>query len=361
MTVPMGPVAGPVAGLPDGAAAAMPGAAATGGAGGGQKRSRPRWWSRPEPIALAALATLCVAFSAARPATFPTTGNIEDLALDAAVLWILSVGITYITVLGLFDLSIGMVLVFAEFAADKVMALTAAHGAVLASLAGLAAALAAGTAWGSLNGILVSRFALSPFIVTLGTMQAALGAAELISGGQNFTDTPPALQNALGLDTYLGFSALAWTALAVAVIAGLALAFTRFGQRTYAIGSNITAARRAGIPVDRHIATVYALVGLLAGLGGFLSLARFGTTELGSHSTDALDALTAVVLGGAALSGGQGGVIGTSIGVMIPVVLEVGLVMIGWPTYTQDIVTGVILVAAILIDRRRRAASRRAA
>jgi ribose transport system permease protein len=254
-----------------------------------------------------------------------------------------------------------MVLVFAEFAADKTMAATAAHGALIASLAGLAAALAAGLAWGAVNGVLVGRFALSPFIVTLGTMQAALGASELISGGQNLTNVPARLQDIFGLDTFLGFSWLAWIALGTAVAGGLILAFTRFGQRTYAIGSNITAARRAGIPVDRHIATVYAVVGLLAGLGGFLSLARFGTTELGAHTTDALDALTAVVLGGAALSGGQGGVLGTSIGVMIPVVIEIGLVMIGWPTYAQDVVTGVILVAAILLDRRRRAARRRAA
>jgi ribose transport system permease protein len=360
MTTPAGPVAGTQDGPPAGPG--QPAPAGTFLSGDGLRaRPRVRWWTRPEPIALAALAGLFAAFSAARPGTFPTTGNIEDLAMDAAVLWILSVGITYITVLGLFDLSIGMVLVFAEFAADKTMAATAAHGTVIAALAGLAAALAAGLAWGILNGVLVSRYALSPFIVTLGTMQAALGTAELISGGQNFTDVPPGLQDAFGLDSFLGFSWLAWTALAVAVTGGLVLAFTRFGQRTYAIGSNIVAARRAGIPVDRHIATVYALVGLLAGLGGFLSLARFGTTELGAHTTDALDALTAVVLGGAALSGGQGAVLGTSIGVMIPIVLEIGLVMIGWPTYTQDVVTGAILVAAILLDRRRRAARRRAA
>ena len=147
---------------------------------------------------------------------------------------------------------------------------------------------------------------------------------------------------------------------AVAIIFGLVLAYTRFGRYTYAIGSNAEAARRAGIAVDRHLIKVYALLGLLAGIAGVMSLAYFGTTTIAGHATDNLTVITAVVLGGASLFGGRGSMLGTVIGVFIPAVLLTGLVILAVNQYWQDVAIGVVLVAAVYLDQFRRRLRERA-
>jgi ribose transport system permease protein len=135
---------------------------------------------------------------------------------------------------------------------------------------------------------------------------------------------------------------------------GLILAFTRFGRYTYAIGSNPEAALRAGINVDWHLIKVYALAGLLSGLAGILNLAYFSTTTISGHPLDNLTVITAVVIGGASLFGGRGTMLGTFLGVFIPVLLATGLII--WPAnqYLQYILTGLVLGAAVYLDQVRR-------
>jgi ribose transport system permease protein len=135
---------------------------------------------------------------------------------------------------------------------------------------------------------------------------------------------------------------------------------TRFGRHTYAIGSNPEAARRVGINVDRHLIKVYALSGLLAGVAGVLSLARFSTTTIASHSTDNLSAIAAVVLGGTSLFGGVGTVAGSVIGVLIPAVLKNGFVIIGVEPFWQSVAVGAVLIIAVYLDQLRRHAQDRA-
>ena len=142
----------------------------------------------------------------------------------------------------------------------------------------------------------------------------------------------------------------------VALIGAWLLFTTRFGRYTYAIGSNEDAARRAGINVDRHLIKVYAMSGFLAGLAGFLSLARFGTTNIGGETTLNLQAITAVVLGGTSLFGGIGTIVGTVIGVFIPAVLQNGFVIVGVQPFWQSVAVGAFLVAAVYIDQLRRRA-----
>ena len=144
-----------------------------------------------------------------------------------------------------------------------------------------------------------------------------------------------------------GLSWLVWIAIAVSVVFGLILAFTRFGRHTYLIGSNIESARRAGIKVDRHVIKLYALNGALAGLAGMVSLTRFSTTTISGHAQDALQVITGVVLGGTSIFGGVGTVLGTSIGILIPAVLTNGFVVMNFQPFTQQIVIGGVL------DRRR--------
>jgi len=153
----------------------------------------------------------------------------------------------------------------------------------------------------------------------------------------------------------LGIPWLVVVAVVVAVVGAFVLHLTAFGQRTFAIGSNSTSARRAGIKVDRHIIVIYGMAGLLSGLAGDLSLAQFGTTSLAGNSEVLLGSVTAVVLGGASLFGGSGNMLGTVIGVMIPVVLANGLVIVGVSSYWQAVATGMILVLAVYVDQQRRA------
>jgi ribose transport system permease protein len=143
-------------------------------------------------------------------------------------------------------------------------------------------------------------------------------------------------------------------AFAVAAVFAVLLHATRFGRYTFAIGSNEEAARRAGIRVDRHLIKVYALMGMLSGLAGFLSLARFSTTTIGGHSTDNLQAIAAVVIGGTSLFGGVGTLLGTIFGVFIPAVLQNGFVIVGVQPFWQQVAVGAVLILAVYLDQLRR-------
>ncbi len=152
---------------------------------------------------------------------------------------------------------------------------------------------------------------------------------------------------------------IVFVAAGVTILGGIALAATRFGRHTYAIGSNAEAARRAGIAVDRHLIRIYGLSGLLAGLAGFLNLAHFTTTTLGGHSTDNLQAIAAVVIGGTSLFGGIGSIIGTVVGVFIPAVLQNGFVIVGVQAFWQPVAVGAVLIAAVYVDQIKRRSSER--
>lgn len=313
---------------------------------------------RQESAVMVALVLLVTLFWALRPDQFGSAGNISNLCQDASILLILCVGVTFVTVMGCFDLSIGSVLVFSQVLAVKAMGVLGGQGVDVAA-AGLLVSLAVGTTWGLVNGWLIAHLHLSPFIVTLASAGAAFGAAQLVSGGSDATTIPVDLTDWFGLRQFLGVPYLVWVAAVVAVVGGVVLAQTRFGRRTYAIGSNQEAVRRAGVDTARHVVTVYALMGLLAGLAGFLSAAHFGTTSLNGHANDALAAITAVALGGASLYGGIGTILGTVIGVSIPAVLQNGLVILNSDPYWNQIIVAVALVASVHLDRRRRFAEQR--
>ncbi len=212
-----------------------------------------------------------------------------------------------------------------------------------------------------LNGVLITKARVPPLIVTLGTLGMALGIAQVITDGVDVRDVPFKLVEHIGTGRLFGqIPWLVVIAAFVAVVFGVILADTRFGRYTYAIGSNVEAARRAGINVDRHLIKVYALSGTLAGLAGFLSLARFSTTTIGGHSTDNLQAIAAVVLGGTCLFGGIGVIAGTVIGVFIPVVLQNGFVITGVKPFWQQVAVGAVLILAVYLDQLRRRTQYRA-
>jgi ribose transport system permease protein len=206
------------------------------------------------------------------------------------------------------------------------------------------------------NGVCIARLKVPALITTLGTMGAALGAAQLLTDGNDITKVPGTLLK-VTISRPLGFSWLVGIAAMIALIGGLILAFTRFGRHTYLVGSNEESARRAGINVNLHLIKLYAISGGLAGVAGALSLTRFATTTISGHATDALQVITGVVLGGTSLYGGVGTILGTVVGIFIPAVLQNGFVVTGVQPYWQQVVIGFVLIAAVYLDhlkRRRR-------
>jgi ribose transport system permease protein len=324
-----------------------------------QSRSRlKRFLFAPETGVLIALIVITAAFAIAAPERFATIANLRDLAANASILVILAVATTFLIISGNLDLSIGSVLLFSQVVGAKVM-IAVGGDSLLTVLIGLVAALGCGFAWGLLNGFLVAHLRIPPLIVTLATMGIALGGAQLISRGVDIATVPPGLVAHVGIGTLLGIPVLTIVAAIVAGVGAWVLVSTRYGRHTYASGSDAAAAARAGIPVRRHVVKTFAFAGLMYGLAGYLDLALFATTSIGGHNADALNAITAVALGGTSLFGGVGSILGTLIGVFIPSVLQNGLIIVSVPPFWQQIAVGIALLAAVYADQLRRRAQRR--
>jgi ribose transport system permease protein len=324
------------------------------------------------------LLAIAAFFSAQEGRKFLDFGNFENIALNAAQLLLLTVGVTFVIITAGIDLSIGSVLIFSAVAAALVMRRLAGSpeevnlqqfpNQEIAIPIGLAVGMLSGLAWGIANGVLITRLRMPPFIVTLGTLGMALGAAQLLSKGTTIRNVPRAVQTEVGLRELVGVDVagdrLSLTpplliAIVVIVIAWLALSKTRFGRYTYAIGSNANAVRRVGVNVDAHLIKVYALSGFLAGVAGCFDLMRFGTASVGTHDSDNLAAISASVIGGTSLFGGIGTIAGAVIGAFIPAVLRNGTVIMGVSPFWQQVVIGAILIVAVFLDQRRRRAEER--
>jgi len=247
----------------------------------------------------------------------------------------------------------------------------------VAILLGIAGCLLIGLLPGLLNGFLIAKLRVPPFIATFGMYGIAYGLAEIISNNVPISGLPPQagfVGNGYLL-YYLPGKALSWfsppqgisrqeirqvvplfpnvflLAIIAVAIFGFILARTQFGQHTYAIGGSVDAARRAGILVDRHLIKVYMISSFFAALGGVMFTLRYVTGRADAGSARMLDAIAAVVIGGASLYGGTGTMIGSIIGTLIIGVLETGMVNLGLPTYNKYVYVGIILIMAVLIDQ----------
>jgi len=304
---------------------------------------------------------IIVAFFAIKGGSrFFSTQNFSLISQNLAVLAVLGVGMTFVIITSGIDLSIGSVLVFSSVISAKLMAAMGGDGAGVV-LVGVLSALVTGAVWGWLNGFLVAKAKIPALIVTLGSLSAALGLAQVISDGINVPVRATSLTD-FGIYTrILGLPALVVVAVIVVIIGGIVLHRTKYGRYTYAIGSNEEAARRVGIKVDRHLISVYAMTGTLAGLGAVLYLAQFGTTTIAGQSLTNLNVIAAVVIGGTSIFGGYGSMFGTVVGLFIPAVLQSGFVIIGVQPFWQGVAVGAVLVAAVYVDQTRRAAALRGA
>jgi ribose transport system permease protein len=230
---------------------------------------------------------------------------------------------------------------------------------MLVTVVGFVVGIAVGGACGLVNGLAITKLRLPPFIVTLATLYALGGATYLVSEEPIYQ--VPHQFVTFGQQSLLGgwFIAPVLVALACTAFFGLFLSRSRFGLRTYAIGSNRIAAERAGINVDRHLVLVYMLSGALAGLAGLLVSANFAQASPLFGNNDELAAIAAVVIGGGSLFGGRGNLLGTLCGTFLIAVLTVGLVLVQVTAFWQEVAIGVAIVFAVSVDQFMRRLSQR--
>ncbi|HTJ58566.1 MAG TPA: ABC transporter permease [Devosiaceae bacterium] len=313
------------------------------------------------------LVVLIAVFGILRPTQFGSAYNLSQLTINAAILLVLSVGQTFVIIAAGVDLSVGAVLVFCSVLSAKVMLhLSGAPGTSFGTtdtswpviLVGSITAIAAGTAWGALNGVLIGMVRIPPLIVTLGTFGMALGFSQLLTNGVDVRAMPELLVANIGSGSILGIPSLVVIAALVTIVMAIVLHLTRFGVRVFAIGSSLEATRRAGINVHAQLVAIYAISGALAGVAAIMANARFATTTIGGHSLDNLATISAVVLGGTSLFGGIGSIAGTVVGVFIPIILLNGFVILGIPPFWQTVATGAVLIVAVWIDQMKRRTQR---
>ena len=306
---------------------------------------------------LAVFALLILVLALIAP-NFISKGNWLATSQSSTEIVFLAIGETFVIITGGIDLSVGAMLGCAAMVGAVVMRdLLSAHGgAFIVLVLGFGAALVAGALMGFVNGLVITKMKITPFIATLGMLGVASGATNLLSGGVDIVAFPPQLAT-IGNSTLLG----GWVtipvivAVAAAVIAAVALARTRFGLRTYAIGSNRLAAHRTGLAVDRHLIKVYTLSGLLSALSGILLMARFVDASPLAGADDELAAIAAAVIGGAALTGGRGTILGAMIGTGVTATLETGLILAHVAPFWQTVATGVLIILAVYANQLRAA------
>ncbi|HEY0212041.1 MAG TPA: ribose ABC transporter permease [Paenirhodobacter sp.] len=278
---------------------------------------------------------------------FMSVNNLSNVLQQASINIVLASGMTFVILTGGIDLSVGSIL-----AASAMMGVIVSLMPEIGWL-GIPAAMAVGLACGLFNGLLISALKLPPFIVTLGTLTAVRGVARLM-GGDTTVFNPELPFDVIGNGSVFGIPILAIIAVAVVLLSWFILKRTVLGTWIYATGGNPDAARLTGIKVPLVLLFVYGISGLFAGLGGAMSAARlYAANGLQLGQAYELDAIAAVILGGTSFVGGVGSIWGTLIGALIIAVLSNGLILIGVSDIWQYIVKGLVIIAAVALDRYR--------
>ncbi len=282
---------------------------------------------------------------------FGNAFNLQSIAVFAVAPLLLALGQTLVIISGGIDLSVGFTMGLAAVVVAHVAnAAGTAFGPAIGFLLAILATLPAAALPGLINGWLVARLGIPPFIGTLGMYGVARGAAYLIAGGTSVPVSNPLLAG-LGSGNLLGVPLVVLVTVAMVIAMHYLLSQTRYGQYTYAIGGNREAALRAGIRVSRMTFRLYVLSALCAGVGGILYTARFTAGAAQAGEPLLLDSIAAVVIGGASLFGGSGTVIGTVIGALIIAVIQYGLVFVDVEPFWQFIAVGVVIIISVIVDQ----------
>jgi fructose transport system permease protein len=288
------------------------------------------------------------AFFATQSDRFLTGDNLSIVLQQVMVIGVIAIGQTLVILTAGIDLSCGMVMALGGIVMTKV----AAHYGAPVAVA-LAAGIAATTLFGVLNGLLVTRVKLPPFIVTLGTLNIAFALTQLYSDAQTITEVPAGL-TALGNSVPIGGTSVVYgviVMLGLYVVAAFVLGQTAVGRHVYAVGNNPEAARLSGIATQRVLLGVYVLAGLSYGIAALLSVARTGVGDPNAGQSENLDAITAVVVGGTSLFGGRGLVLGSLVGALIVGVFRNGLTLMGVSSVYQMLATGILVILAVATDQ----------
>lgn len=278
---------------------------------------------------------------------FLTVNNLSIVMQQASINVVLAAGMTFVVLTGGIDLSVGSILAAAAMV-GVMTSLVPDYG-----MMGIPAAIAIGMACGAVNGAIIAYLKLPPFIVTLGSLTAIRGIARLLGNDSTIfnSDLPFAF---IGNGTFFGVPWLAIIAFASILVSWFILKRTVLGTWIYAVGGNAEAARLAGIKVPRVLLFVYTVSGLLAGLGGLMSVARlYAANGLQLGQAYELDAIAAVILGGTSFVGGVGSIWGTLVGALIIAVLSNGLILVGVSDIWQYIIKGLVIIVAVAVDRYR--------
>ncbi len=294
-----------------------------------------------------ALLAACIFFSTQSDRFF-SLQNFSLILQQVMVVGVMAIGQTLVILTAGIDLSCGMVMALGTIVMTK-FATQLGVPPILAILCGIVVS----TMFGVLNGLLITRVKLPPFIVTLGTLNIAFAITQIYSNSQTVTGLPDALLF-LGNTLTIGSTAITYGTVLMLLLYGFTwfvLSQTAPGRHLYAVGNNPEAARLTGIPTLKVLLTVYALAGLIYGIAGLLLVARTGVGDPNAGQTENLDTITAVVLGGTSLFGGRGMIFGTLIGALIVGVFRNGLTLTGVPSVYQILITGILVILAVAADQ----------
>jgi ribose/xylose/arabinose/galactoside ABC-type transport system permease subunit len=275
---------------------------------------------------------------------FLTSQNVQNLLTGVSALWIISLGMTFVLITAGADLSVSAISALTGIFLAKIISggipgwpavlITVVFGSVLGAV---------------INGGLIGRFRLSFFVVTLASMTALTGVVNIWSGTQSFTvNSPVALE--IGVNNILGLPAPIWIMIVAFAVSLWIQRWTYFGRDVYAVGGSIRAARLSGVRTTRTLLITYGISAFCATIAGIITVGRIGVAAPNVDANLPLQAIAAVLLGGTSLTGGSGGVGGTILGVIFLGMLQNGLSIAGVPSFWQQVVTGVILVLAVLGD-----------
>lgn len=312
-----------------------------------------------EGRAFLALVVIFAIFSFLAPSSFPTLSNVITMTQQVSVYAVISIGMLVVILNGGIDLSVGSTLGLAGMVAGLSLRGIELPGGTTAYppvWVAVILALAAGALVGLINGVLVARFRVAPFVATLGTLYMVRGIALLSTNGLtvNGLDGDPALGNTgfdwLGFNSLLGLPVGIWVLVVVAVLASLLLNRTRYGRWLYASGGNERAAELSGVPVRQVKIRAYVISGVCAAIAGVVLTSRLTSAGPTQGTSYELTAIAAVVIGGAALTGGRGTIRGTLLGAFVIGFLAAGLTIVDVSAYVQTVFTGAVIVLAVLLN-----------
>jgi len=299
-----------------------------------------------------ALVVLFFAFASGAPERYLSANNLRVVLAQTVIVALGAIGMTLIIVGGGIDLAVGSTIALT----GVLCALGIREG--WPPLAAVLAGVLAGGVIGLVNGLAITRLRVVPFIATLGMLGVARGTAKWLAS-QSTVNPPPTWVNELAVtfppQPWMLVAPGVWIALVLAVAMAFVLRRTVFGRRVFALGSSEAAARACGIAVERLKLAIYGVAGLLFGLAGVMQMSRLRQGDPTVAAGTELDVIAAVVIGGGSLSGGEGSIWGSLVGALVMAFLRNGSQQMGWPSYVQEILIGVIIVVAVAVDRWRHA------